>query len=128
MDLAARLRDFGSKAKMGKVKEQLNIDPIEAAKVRIKNKLADDVKYRTSILATVKTLAALEPEDMRFACESMEEQRYAKGEDIIRQGERGDSLYLLQHGSVVITRKVNHRDPNEEPTVLVRLPKNTHFG
>ena len=44
-------------------------------------------------------------------------------EDIIRQGER-ETLVLASHGSVVITRKVNHRDPNEEPGV-VRLPKNT---
>ncbi len=128
MDLTAQLRSFSSSKGKSRVKEVLSIDPIEAAKIRIKNKLADDVRYRTSILSTVKTLAALEPEDMRFACESMEEQRFVKGEDIIRQGERGDSLYLLQYGSVVITRKVNHRDQNEEPTVLAKLPKNTHFG
>ena len=110
MDVAGILRDFAKEKPLaGKVKESLrvNLDPVEAAKIHIKTKLANDVAYRTSILSNVKTLATLEPEDMRKACETMEEQRYTKGEDIIRQGEKGDSLYLLQTGSVVITRKVN---------------------
>ncbi len=131
MDLTGILRGFATeRPRIGQTKESLrvNLDPIEAAKIEIKTKLANAVAYRTSVLANVKTLAALEPEDMRIACETMEEQRYAKGEDIIRQGEKGDALYLLQTGSVFITRKVNPRDPSEAPTVLARLPKNTHFG
>ena len=131
MDVAGILRDFTKEKPLaGKVKESLrvNLDPVEAAKIHIKTKLANDVAYRTSILSNVKTLAALEPEDMRKACETMEEQRYTKGEDIIRQGEKGDSLYLLQTGSVIITRKVNPRDQSETPTILAKLPKNTHFG
>ena len=129
MDLQGILRDFvKEKPRTAMIKESLTMDPIEAAKIHIKAKLASDVAYRTSVLANVKTLAALEPEDMRIACETMEEQRYVKGEDIIRQGEKGDALYLLQTGSVVITRKVNPRDVNETPTVLAKLPKNVHFG
>ena len=130
MDFSHLIRTFTNEGKNPDLhaNKNLQMDPIEAAKLHIKAKLASDVAYRTSILTSVKTLASLEPEDMRIACETMEQQKYKKGDDIIRQGEKGDTLYLLQTGSVVITRKVNPRDENEEPTVLAKLPKNTHFG
>jgi len=55
-------------------------------------------------------------------------QEWKDGEDIIKQGQNGDSLFLLKEGSVVVSRKSNPRDKAEKPTILARLPKNICFG
>ena len=110
------------------VSDSLRLDPYTAAKLRVKNKLERDVAYRSSILRNVKTLQSLNEDEMRKACESMYELVYKKGEHIIKQNEKGDSMYLLKEGSVVVTRKQNPRDDHEEPTVLATLQKHTVFG
>jgi CRP-like cAMP-binding protein len=108
--------------------DHLDLNPYLAAKLRVRNKLSSDVAYRVSILKNVHTLAGLTAEELRQACESMEEQKYVKGEDIIKQNDIGDRLFVLQRGSVEVTRKINPKDKNEKPMFLVKLPKDVCFG
>jgi CRP-like cAMP-binding protein len=83
----------------------------------------------------------------------MEEIFYVKGDDIIEQDDIGDSFFVLEEGTVVVTvrtllqnldrskaheaalftsfhsqRKANMRDAYEKPRELARLSNNAHFG
>ena len=61
-------------ARQALLRKELGLDPYEATRKRVKEKLEKDVEYRTSILKGLKTLQSLSSEEMRQACESMEEQ------------------------------------------------------
>ena len=130
MDFSQKLSGFvrNGSARQAHLREVLSMNPYEATKMRVKEKLERDVEYRTTILKGVKTLQGLSSEELRLACESMEEREWKDGEDIIRQGDKGDSLFLLKEGSVVVSRKNNPRDKSEKPIILAKLPKNTCFG
>jgi hypothetical protein len=76
MNFEQKLSGFvrNGSARQAMLRKELGLDPYEATKLRVKEKLERDVEYRTSILKGIKTLQALSSEEMRQACESMEEQ------------------------------------------------------
>lgn len=54
------------------------------------------------------------------------EEDYYHGEDfIIREGERGDTFYIITKGSVIVTQRVAGQD---EPQEVRRLQKGDYFG
>jgi CRP-like cAMP-binding protein len=80
--------------------------------------------YRVDILKRVTTFSALNHDQLRLAAQSLEEQWYKRGDNIICQDEIGDSFFILQLGQVVVTRKTVD-DPAKE---LAILKKNSFFG
>lgn len=73
-------------------------------------------------------------ECIRVLLETMQMRRYQKGEDIIREGEQGDSIFILFEGSVSVTKKMTlFADDLEKSRVdkaLIRLKDTDHafFG
>ncbi len=57
---------------------------------------------------------------------SLEEQRFADGDPIFREGEPGDSLYVLDEGSVVVSKIIDWDDMREK--TLAILPAGAFFG
>ncbi|MFQ3639366.1 MAG: mechanosensitive ion channel family protein, partial [Chloracidobacterium sp.] len=55
-----------------------------------------------ALLSTVPLLACLSPTERLLVARSMHRQRYAPGESIVRQGEPGDALFILEAGVVRI--------------------------
>jgi len=76
MTFELKLSEFSrnGSARQALLRKELGLNPYEATKLRVKDKLERDVEYRTSILRGLKTLQSLSSEEMRQACESMEEQ------------------------------------------------------
>jgi hypothetical protein len=81
MNFEQKLSGFvrNGSARQAMLRKELGLDPYEATKLRVKEKLERDVEYRTSILKGLKTLQSLSSEEMRQACESMEEQVCGEG-------------------------------------------------
>ena len=130
MNLAHKLRNFSSSSdlRQQRQRQELALDPWEAKRARVRDKLNRDVAYRTSVLRKVKTLQALGNDELRLACETMEEHTYSDGQHLMVQGEKGDCLYLLESGNVAVTRRNDPSDMDEPPMMLAKLPKDTCFG
>jgi small-conductance mechanosensitive channel/CRP-like cAMP-binding protein len=63
---------------------------------------AHDLADRSSLLKRIDVLAPLEEQDRQMLIQRMRRVRFAAGETIIRQGEPGDSLYLIHLGEVAV--------------------------
>jgi len=87
--------------------------------VNMDSAFAGMVKRRTesySQFNRIKTLgpfALLPPEKMTAIIDVMVEERYPAGVDIIKQGERGDTYYVIRSGEVLVLKKTFDDDPKE---------------
>jgi len=61
---------------------------------RIRNKL------QTSFI-----FSAVENEDLEVVINAMEEKKYKPQEVVIKQGDEGDNLYVVEQGSLICTKK-----------------------
>jgi small-conductance mechanosensitive channel/CRP-like cAMP-binding protein len=78
---------------------------------------------RDKILRCVDFLAALPKEAFELLASKSRVRRYAEGEVIIRQGDPGDELFIIDHGEVSI-----HHTTNETEVELARLHPHEFFG
>jgi CRP-like cAMP-binding protein len=62
-----------------------------------------DLEERLGALSRIELFAPLEPREKDLLAQGMALARFAAGERIIRQGEPGDSLFLIQEGEVSVT-------------------------
>jgi len=76
-------------------------------------------------IKTLQPFALLEPEKMHIVMEKMTEKRYARDEDIIVQGEKGDNYYIIKSGVVAVLKK--KKDLNEYTRIAV-LSDGEAFG
>ena len=63
----------------------------------------DELAERRAALQGVDLFAPLEGEDLDLLARGMRQVRFAAGESIMRQGEAGDSLFLISRGDVVVS-------------------------
>lgn len=70
---------------------------------------ADEREFldRLGALAKIDLFATLDDADVELLAQGMKKVRFAVGERIIRQGEPGDSLYLVQEGEVGVLLAVD---------------------
>lgn len=102
--------------------------PLASAHNLVTRQLRQEEGYRIAILRTVKTLACLSDDELRYAAHSMTERHYEQGEHIITQDEKGDTFFLLERGTVSVRRKANMRDKAEAPVEIARLHDDAYFG
>src|SRR5262249_44029460 len=65
------------------------------------------IARRVSALERVDLFAVLDDEAPARLADALREQRFAAGEDVIRQGAPGDSLFLISHGRVDVRVSVD---------------------
>jgi small-conductance mechanosensitive channel/CRP-like cAMP-binding protein len=65
-----------------------------------------DFLERLGALSKIELFSALDDADVELLAKGMRKMRFAVGERIIRQGEPGDSLYLVRDGEVAVTLAV----------------------
>lgn len=75
-------------------------------------------------LSKVPLLAPLSAEEMSLLATHVSRLPYATGEAIVREGEPGDSFYLIERGSVVVTIG----DANGGTRMLNRMAAGEYFG
>jgi CRP-like cAMP-binding protein len=61
---------------------------------------------RLAALSRIDLFAPLEPHDRETLAKGMRQVSFARGEEIIRQGDPGDSLYLIHEGQVAVRLNV----------------------
>ena len=123
MSLVDKLRSFQKESK--KFREEIQNfahgSLFEHTRLGIQRQIIEDQKFRVAILKNVATFASLSPEAMITAAQAMEEVFFVKGDEIIRQDDTGDSFFVVEEGTVSITRKMNMKDENEVPKELAQL-------
>jgi CRP-like cAMP-binding protein len=62
-----------------------------------------DLPERVSALKRIDLFAGLQASDLELLAQGVRKVRFASGEPIIRQGESGDSLFLIVQGDVLIS-------------------------
>ncbi len=82
------------------------------------------VGRRIECLSRVGLLSALEPEQIRRLGEENADRVYAAGEQVIRQGDAGDSMFVIMQGRVEVTA----RDGGSAPAKLAVLQPGDYFG
>jgi len=81
-----------------------------------------------SHFATIKTLQPfqlLDPDKMCAVIEKMDEVKYAAGDDIIVQGDKGDRYYIIKSGRVAVLKK---KKEEQELHQLAELGAGDAFG
>jgi CRP-like cAMP-binding protein len=72
----------------------------------------------------LQPVALLEPEKMSLLISSMDEKRFAPGETIIHQGEKGDAYYIIKSGRVAVIKKKEGREPEQ----VAEMKSGSGFG
>jgi NTE family protein len=76
------------------------------------------------LLHAIPLFAALSPEAQAFIQTRLTREVFASGETIVRQGDTGDSLYIITDGLVKVTKRGRAGASHE----LARLRAGDHFG
>ncbi len=75
-------------------------------------------------LKTLQPFALLNPEKMDAIADKLVEKKYAPGENIIEQGENGDTYYIIKSGKVNVFKKML----TDEPEHVATLDEGYGFG
>jgi CRP-like cAMP-binding protein len=75
-------------------------------------------------LRRIPLFEPLAPEDLQRIARSAEERHFASGEELVREGETGDELFLILDGRVVVTR----REPDGTDRRIRTYQTGDHIG
>jgi CRP-like cAMP-binding protein len=75
-------------------------------------------------IKTLQPFALLEPEKMYALCDKFIEEKYVFGENIINEGEIGDTYYVIKAGRVAVIKK----EKREQPEQIAVLEEGEGFG
>ena len=84
---------------------------------------------RVMLLSTVPLFAGIDPADLQAVADVATEVRFRAGEEVVRQGDPGDQLYVILDGEmkvIVDGQQVATRRPGDhvgEMSVLTREPR-----
>jgi cAMP-dependent protein kinase regulator len=76
-------------------------------------------------LKGVRILAEMEPYERQKLADAIKTEKYAEGDHIIKQGEKGDVFYFISEGTAKAT-KVFHE--GSEPVEVMKYNKGDYFG
>ena len=130
MNLNESLRQFQleGRRREAEVDSFVGVPPIDRQRKVVREYLNESENYRVGILQTIRTFESLSHDQLRFGAQSMEDVFYKKGEVIIEQEDIGDSFFIVEKGTVSVSKKNNVKDPNEVGKELVQLGADTYFG
>ncbi len=76
------------------------------------------------LMKTLQPFALLEPEKMAMIKDRLKEEKYASGENIITQGDKGDLYYIIKSGKVSIMKKMM----TDEAELVATMEEGHGFG
>ena len=74
---------------------------------------------RVLFLKNVPLFSTMPPDTLAWVAEAADEVNYLAGQTIFEKGSRGDSMYVIADGSVII---------HDEGKTLAELPREAFFG
>jgi CRP-like cAMP-binding protein len=77
-----------------------------------------DVTLYKLLKTDFEEIVLLEPEKMVAVIDKLEERKFAAGEDIIIQGEKGNEYYIVKSGKVVVSKMDENNEFKEVATFL----------
>jgi small-conductance mechanosensitive channel/CRP-like cAMP-binding protein len=98
--------------------------PIHNVYLHEKEEDEENLDEKTAMLRKIDFLKQLPEENLNFLAHRLKQQLYARGEVVFRQGDHGDSFYILRHGLMHLFIK------NQESRIIldVNLNPGTFFG
>jgi len=81
---------------------------------------------REEFLKAVSLLEKLSPQERSLIADVLVEKEFNTGEYVIRQGEAGDTFYIIESGEAVATQANPHADSGEE--VIRKMKGGDYFG
>lgn len=91
---------------------------------RLERERAEKVADIAEVMEKTEVLSPLSAEEMKTLAEHAQAHRYAAGEEIVRQGDEGDSFFILTSGCV----EVSAADDAGVRAVLAQLGEGDFFG
>jgi cAMP-dependent protein kinase regulator len=79
-------------------------------------------------LSTVPLLVSLLPEERSKIADSLISQTFADGEPVVREGDMGDSFFLVEEGEGVVTKRVQGDDGEWRDEEVNRVKRGDYFG
>ena len=79
---------------------------------------------RPGALPPTPLFSDLKKEELSRVMEKIQARRFAKGKTVCREGDPGNSIYIISHGRVAVTRQ----PPGQEKRVLAELKEGEFFG
>jgi len=79
-------------------------------------------------LSTVPLLESLLPEERSKIADVLISQTFADGEPVVREGDMGDSFFLVEEGEGVVTKRVQGDDGEWRDSVLTTVKRGDYFG
>jgi small-conductance mechanosensitive channel/CRP-like cAMP-binding protein len=105
-------------------------NPIREVTLRQVTREGEEASRNAEIEAIVKALSRIEifhplsKEELTATASNLREQIFASGEVLVRQGEEGDTFYIIRNGKVA----VSVADDEGRSTVVAHLTKGAFFG
>ena len=81
-------------------------------------------KYE-NFLGSVKILSAMDPYERAKISDALKEEKYKKGEYVIREGEMGNGFYIISEGEAIATKQL---EEGKEPQQVLAYKKGDYFG
>jgi len=79
-------------------------------------------------LSTVPLLSSLLPEERSKIADSLVSQTFADGESVVREGDMGDSFFLVEEGEGVVTKRVQGDDGEWRDQTVNTVKRGDYFG
>ena len=107
----------GKIASMSKSAFEKKIGPLEVLQLA----------WRRNTLRQVPILSKLSNSEIQTLADELTDVAFTKDDVIVRQGERGDAMFILESGEVEVVDE-NKRDDDGQPKVLCKLGPSSYFG
>ena len=77
------------------------------------------------VLKKVNILKTLSIPQLQRLCDLLAEEEFKAGDSVIKQGEAGHSIYIVEEGELVVTKR---NDESGQETEMMKLGVNDYFG
>ena len=128
--LSLRLKDLKIKSSedRSKTAELIKQDPFLKAKREIIAQIEFKIVSRTQLLRNVPTFSSFPPDFIESSVRLLEELDCKCGDVIFHQGDNGDSLYIVESGTVSVRKVTDIFDQTVQSTEVAQLGPGTYFG
>jgi cAMP-dependent protein kinase regulator len=79
-------------------------------------------------LGTVPLLSSLLPEERSKIADSLTSRTFADGEAVVREGDMGDTFFIVEEGDGVVTKRVQGSDGEWRDEVVNTVKRGDYFG